>query len=56
MSFLFKNYLLAEVTYLLIRCSKTKFFPCNTNNTDRNGIYTQNTNTKHSEKDNTGKG
>ena len=66
MSFLFKNYSLVEVIYLLIRCYKTRFFLRNTNNTDRNGVNKQNTHThthththahtKHSEKGNTGKG
>ena len=35
-SFLFKNYSLVKVIYLLIRCYKTWFFLWNTNNTDRN--------------------
>ena len=62
MSFLFKNYSLVKVIYiyLLIRCYKTRFFQWNTNNADRNGVNKQNTHThtrtKHSEKDNTGKG
>ena len=61
MSFLFKYYSLVEVTYLLIKCSKTKVFLWNTNNTNRNnnsnGVNKQNTYTymKHSEKDNTGR-
>ena len=37
MSLLFKNYSFAEVTYLLIRFSKTNFFSGNTKNTDRYG-------------------
>ena len=41
---------------LLIRCYKTRFFLCNTNNTNRSCVNKQNTHTKHSEKDNTGKG
>ena len=45
MSFLFKNYSLVEVIYLLIRCYKTRFFLRNTNNTDRNGVNKQNTHT-----------
>ena len=53
--FLFKNYSLVKVIYLLIRCYKTRFFLWNTNNTDRNGVNKENTYTKHSEKDNTGK-
>ena len=36
-SFLFKNYSFVEVMYLMIRCSKTKFFLWNANNPDRNG-------------------
>ena len=57
MSFLFNNFSLVKVTYLFIRCYKTRFFLSNTNNTDRNGENKQNTHThtKHSEKDNTGK-
>ena len=57
MSFLFKNYSLVKVIYLLIRCYKTRFFLWNTNNIDRNGANKQNiqTHTKHSEKDNTEK-
>ena len=31
--------------YLLIRCYKTRFFLCNTNNTDRNGVNKQNSHT-----------
>ena len=42
--------------YQLIRCYKTRFFLWNTNNTDRNAVNKQNTHTKHSEKDNPGKG
>ena len=55
MSFLFKNYSLEEVVYLLIRWNKTKIFLWNTNKSDRNGLNKQNTQTKHLEKDNTGK-
>ena len=55
-SFLFKDYLLVEVIYMLIGCNKTKFFLWNTNNTDRNDVNKQNTHTNHSEKHNTGKG
>ena len=40
--FAFQTYSLVEVTYLLIRFNKTKFFPWNTNNTDRNGVNKQN--------------
>ena len=40
-SFLFKNYSLAKVIYLLIICNKTRFFLWNTNNTDRNGVNKQ---------------
>ena len=43
MPLLFKNYSLVKVTYLLIRFNKTKFFPRNTKNTDRNGVNKQNT-------------
>ena len=42
-SFLFKNYSLVKVIYLLIRCYKTGFFLWNTDNTDRNGVNKQNT-------------
>ena len=58
MSSLFKNYSLIEVIYLLIKCNKTKFFLSSTITTDRNGVNKQNTHrdTKHSEKDNIGKG
>ena len=38
MPLLFKNYSLIEVKYFLIRFSKSKFFPGNTNTTDRNGV------------------
>ena len=41
MSFLFKNYSLAQVIYLLIRCYKTTSFLRNTNNTDRIGVNKQ---------------
>ena len=54
MSFPFKNYSLVKVIYLLIRRYKTRFFVWNTN--DTNGVDKQNTQTKHSGKDNTGKG
>ena len=43
MSFLFKNYSLVEVIYLLIRFNKTKFFLCKKNNTDGNGVNGQQT-------------
>ena len=43
MFFLFKNYSLAEVIYLLITCNKTKFFMWNTNDTDKNGVNKQDT-------------
>ena len=58
MSLLSKNYLVFKVTYLLNSFNKTKFFPWNTKNTARNGINKENTHTytKHSEKDNIGKG
>ena len=42
-SLLFKNYLLSEISCLMTRFSKTKFFPWNTNNEDRNGVNKQNT-------------
>ena len=35
---LIKNYSVVEVIYLLIRFSKSNFFPRNTNNADRNGV------------------
>ena len=41
--FLFKNFSLVKVIYLLIRCCKTRFFLWNTNNNDRNGVNKQNT-------------
>ena len=58
MPFSFKNYSLAKVIYVFIRCYKARFLLLNTSNTDRNGVNKQNkhTHTKHSEKDNTGKG
>ena len=40
MSFLFKNYSLVKVMYLL-----TRLFLLNANNTDRNGVNEQNTHT-----------
>ena len=43
MSFLFKNYSLVKVIYLLISCYKTRFFMWNANNIDRNGVNKQNT-------------
>ena len=45
-------------SHMLIKFNKTKFFPWNTKNNDRNGMYKQNTQTctKHWEKDNIGKG
>ena len=42
--FFFKDYSLVKVIYLLIRCYKARFFLCNKNNTDRNGVK-RNTNT-----------
>ena len=56
MSFLLKNYSLVERVYLFLRRNKTKFLLQNTNSTDRNGLHKQNTQTKHLEKDNIGKG
>ena len=47
MSFLLKNYSLVESVYLFIRCNKIKFFPQNTNDTDRNGVHKQNTHTSN---------
>ena len=41
MSLLLSNYSLMQVTYMLIRFSKTKFFPWN-KNIDRNGVNKQN--------------
>ena len=41
MSFLFKNYSLAKVIYLLIRCYKTRFILLNINDIDRNGVNKQ---------------
>ena len=38
MSFLFKNYSLVKVLYLLVICYKARFFLWNTNNTDKNGV------------------
>ena len=43
MSLLFKNYQLVEVTCLLTRCHKTKFFPWNTKNTEKHGANKQST-------------
>ena len=37
-SLLFKNYSLADATYLLTRFNKTKLFPRNTRNTDRDVV------------------
>ena len=45
MSLLFKNYSLLKFIYLLIRCSKTRFFLWNTNITDSNGVNKQNAHT-----------
>ena len=45
MSFLFKNYSLVKVIYLLIRCYETRFFLWNIYNTDRNGVNKQNIHT-----------
>ena len=63
MSFLLKNYSFVKSVYLFIRCSNTRLFLQNTNNTDRNGVNKQNTHThthththtKHFDKDNIGK-
>ena len=40
---LFKNYWFVQVTHLLIRFNKTKFFPWNTKNTHKSGVNKQNT-------------
>ena len=45
MYFLLKNYSLVESAYLFNRCNKTKFYPRNTNNTDRNSVNKKNTHT-----------
>ena len=42
MSLLFKNCLLVEVIYLLIRFNKTRSFLLNAKNTDRNSANEQN--------------
>ena len=43
---------------MMIRFNSTKLFPWKTKNTDKTSVNKQNTHmyTKHSEKDNTGKG
>ena len=46
----FKNFSLAEVTYLLIRFSKTKSIPRNTKNTNRNRANKQKTYIPHIER------
>ena len=56
MSFSLKDDSLIEFVYLFIRCNKNKFFLRNINNTDRNGVNKQKTQTKDLEKDNIGKG
>ena len=44
-----------EVKYFLIRFNKSKFFPGNANNTDRNGVEKKiRTCTPNAQKDNTG--
>ena len=50
MSFIFINYPLAKVMFLLIRCYKSRFFLCSTNNTDRNGGNKQNIDTPNPQK------
>ena len=45
MSLLFKIFSPVEVTYLLPRFSKIKFFPWNTKNVDKNGVNKQNIHT-----------
>ena len=53
LSFLFKNYSVLEVIYLLIRFIKeNSSFLWNTKTTDKNGINEQNTYTTYREKDN----
>ena len=42
MFLLFKNFSPVEVTYLLPRFSKIKFFPWNTKNVNKNGVNKQN--------------
>ena len=55
MPLLFKNCSMIEVKYFLIRFNKSKFFPGNTNNTDRNGVENKIcTCTPNGQKDNTG--
>ena len=55
MPLLFKNCSMIEVKYFLIRFNKSKFFPGNTNNTDRNGVENKiHTCTPNAQKDNTG--
>ena len=57
MFLLLKKYRLVEVTYLLIRFNKTKFFPWNTKNAERCGISKKNTHTTtHLEEGKIGKG
>ena len=48
--FLFKNYSLVDVRYLLIKFSKTKSFFRNTKNTDWNGVNKQNTHVPHTKR------
>ena len=48
--FLFKNYSLVDVRYLLIKFSKTKSFFRNTKNTDWNGVNKQNTYVPHTKR------
>ena len=60
MSFLVKNCSLVKVIYIYINIYimlrlGSSCETLNTNDTDRNGVDKQNTHTKHSEKDNTGK-
>ena len=55
MPLLFKNCSTIEVKYLFIRFNKSKFFPGNTNNTDRNGVENKiHTCTLNAQKDITG--
>ena len=55
MLLLFENFSVIEVKYFLIRFNKSKFFPENTNNTDRNGVENKiHTCTLNGQKDITG--
>ena len=43
MTLLFKYFLLLTVLYLLITFNKARSFLLNTKNTDKNGVYNENT-------------